>query len=168
MPTPRLTRRQLLAAAGAGLLGTAAGCAGVLGSDDETEMTLMIERIRDSSDAGETGGGAVSAGALVHTCSHLEELEPFSLDAAESQSEAATANAHEPYTVTLPGDAGYVAFEPSDDAQYGFFAADGTVSVATGTVVHEEDGVEDCDTIDRYAVVEPEDGEIVVELSAGN
>lgn len=185
MPTPRLTRRRLLAAAGTGALGAAAGCAGVLGSDDAAEMTLMIERIRSADDGdnhdhsgeddehshdGENGehnsDGSVPAGALAHTCSHVEELEPFSLDAAESQAEATTANAHEPYTVTVSGDAGYVAFESTENAQFGFFVADGTVSAVTGTVVHEEPTVQDCEAIDRYAVVEPESEEIVVELAA--
>lgn len=180
MRTPRLTRRALLATTGAGALGAVAGCSGVLG-DDETEVTLMIERVSSASggdtqdghdhsheedDHEEDNHGGVPMDVLAHTCAHLEDLDPFSLDAGDSQEGAAAADAHEPYTVTLPGDTGYVAFEPSEDAQWGFFVAGASVTVAAGTTTSEETEVQNCDAIDRHTVIEAENGEIVVELAA--
>ena len=170
MPSPRLTRRRLLTMAGTGALAATAGCAGVLGEDSAT-VTLMIERIStSSSEDGEHShdeeSSGLSADALAHTCSHVENLEAVSLEASDSQDGAASANAHEPYSVTLSDDSGYVAFEPRASAQFGFFLADGSLAVATGTAMHEQDTVADCDAIDRYTVVEPENGTIVVELSA--
>ena len=167
MTPPRLTRRQVLAAASAAGLGSLAGCTGFLGDDDAT-MTLMIERIRRNED--DPSRGPIPFIQVAHTCSHLEEIEPTSLDASGNLDDAVTANRHEPYEVTLPGGSGYVAFNPPaidapDDRQYGFFTAGGRASAQAGTAVHEETGVEDCDEIERYAVIEPADGKITVELS---
>jgi len=169
MPTPRLTRRRLLTATGTGALAATAGCAGLVGEDSAT-VTLMIERVSiGSSEDGHSHdeeSSGLSADALAHTCSHVENLEAVSLEASDSQDGAASANAHEPYSVTLSDDSGYVAFEPRASAQFGFFLAGGSLSVATGSAVYEADDVADCDAIDRYTVVEPEGERIVVELSA--
>lgn len=181
MTALRPTRRQLLATAGAAGLGALAGCAGVLG-DEGTEMTLMIERVMsegshhdgggmdDDGMDGDHGGddhGGVSMDELGHTCAHLEELEPFSLDAGDSRDESASATVHEPYTVTLPGETGYVSCEPREpDSSHGVFLADGTATVLTGATTEEETDVGDCAEIDRYVLVEPDEGQILLELTA--
>jgi hypothetical protein len=49
-----------------------------------------------------------------------------------------------------------------------FFTQSGVASVVEGELVYSEtDGVESCDSIDRYVVVEAHGGSAVVELTAG-
>ena len=46
-----------------------------------------------------------------------------------------------------------------------FFTKGGSPSVETGTEVYHESDEQQCGPMDQYVVVEPEDGETVVELS---
>lgn len=154
-------RRQLLGAVASGSLAAVAGCGYLDG--ETTEMTLMIERVRpNEGDAATT----VSLVELQHVCSHLRELEHTDIEASNDKDNPATASAHLPYTVALSGGNGYLSFSPREDGQFGFFVADGTVAIEAGTTHTEQNGDIDCGEIDRYAVVEPDDGPIVVELTS--
>jgi len=52
-----------------------------------------------------------------------------------------------------------------DGGYYGFFTEEGEVSVLTGEKLHEEHGVDGCGDIGMYVVVEPDHGEVMLELS---
>jgi hypothetical protein len=126
----------------------------------------------------EFGAEDVEAGASAEEAPHLSEV-------------------HHPYRVTYGAESGYVRFElgdhaNSEDGEHGhdgerenehddgadehnhdaemlaFFTQSGVASVVEGELVYSEtDGVESCDSIDRYVVVEAHGGSAVVELTAG-
>ena len=53
-----------------------------------------------------------------------------------------------------------------DGDTFAFFTHGGSVSAAEGELLHDEHGVDDCDDIDEYVVVELDHGRAVLELTA--
>ena len=52
-----------------------------------------------------------------------------------------------------------------DGDYYAFFTEEGTVSVLRGEKLHEEHGVEECGDIGMYVVVDPDHGEVMLEIT---
>jgi len=52
-----------------------------------------------------------------------------------------------------------------DGEYYGFFTEEGEVSVLRGEKLHEEHGVEGCGDIGMYVVVDPDHGEVMLEIT---
>ena len=114
-----------------------------------------------------------------HACLHfddhhtgIDEAEP--LDGGESQDDpAVVAETHNTYNVSFEGDSTYVMF---DVAEYGggeefmFLSEEGQVEAIVGEKVEEGHDIEDgtCEYVDMWAVIEPDNDEIVIRLSPAN
>ncbi len=104
--------------------------------------------------------------ALSHACGHMEgdEREPLSATAAEGDA-TVFSQTHQPYAVTLESETGYVTFE-GEPGTYAFFTdARDALAPVDGHAVHDEHGVESCDGIAAYHVVETETGSVTLEIS---
>ncbi|MFC4245857.1 metal ABC transporter substrate-binding protein [Natribaculum luteum] len=112
--------------------------------------------------------GALDDHALSHACGHMEgdEREPLSATAAEGDAPAFS-QTHQPYAVTLESETGYVTFE-GEPGTYAFFTnLQDALAPVDGHAVHDEHGVESCDGIAAYHVVETETGSVTLEVSGG-
>ena len=126
------------------------------------------------SDAGHDHEESLSEHSISHACGHMEgslgpEAEP--LVAASSQGDASTfSQTHQPYAVELTEGTSYVTFEPEsgDAGTYAFFTdTPGAMRPVETSVVHDAQGVEGCDAIEEYVVVESENGVVTIELTGG-
>ena len=152
------------------------------GHDHGTEHEEGHDEEHDHEDEHETGTHegehdheeSLSEHSISHACGHMEgslgpEAEP--LVAASSQGDASTfSQTHQPYAVELTEGTSYVTFEPEsgDTGTYAFFTdtPDAMRPIET-SVVHDAQGVEDCDAIEEYVVVESETGAVTIELTGG-
>ena len=110
-----------------------------------------------------------------HACGHMDFDEGEPLEGGETEDDAPTIHAtHQPYDVTFTGDVAYVKFEADDDdhddhggEMFGFFTEHGSADAVKGHVIYTEtEEVEHCGPMDRYVIVEPDHGEVIVELTA--
>ena len=108
-----------------------------------------------------------------HACLHAEFDERTSLEAGGSVEESPTENrTHIIWEVTYEDDVGYVSFDASAYARVGsivFYTAGGSAQPVTGTEIDQDTvGDDDCEYLDEYIQVEPDDGEIVLELMSSS
>lgn len=164
--------------------------------DDEGEHNHSEgEDESEGHDYGDEGLTSEELGHACNHMTEVEEFGAEDVDAGASAEEAPhLSEVHHPYSVTFEGESGYVRFELGDHAHsegdehdhdeedehdgeqedehdgemLAFFTQSGVASVVEGELVYSEtEGVESCDSIDRYVVVEAHDGSAVVELTAG-
>ncbi|APX98064.1 hypothetical protein [Natronorubrum daqingense] len=94
-----------------------------------------------------------------------------SLEATEARDDAPVVDdTHVIWEATYEGEHGHVDFDAaahSHDGPFVFYTADGEADPVTGTEL-DRDSVEDddCEPLDEYVEVEPDDGHIVLELTA--
>ncbi|ELY30012.1 hypothetical protein C500_10389 [Natrialba magadii ATCC 43099] len=108
-----------------------------------------------------------------HACLHAEFDEREPLEAGESPDTSPTEDeTHVIWEVTYEGDAGYVAFDADEheyDGPFVFYTAEGSALATTGTEVDRDTvGDDDCADLDEYVQVEPDDGQIVLELTSSS
>ncbi|MDQ2048948.1 rhodanese-like domain-containing protein [Natronolimnohabitans sp. A-GB9] len=106
----------------------------------------------------------------IHACSHAKFDERESLEAGDSTADAPTIDeTHTIWDVSYQGDHGQVVFDAAAHHRSGpfvFYTANGTAYAVVGTEL-EREAVDDdtCDLLDRYVVVEPDDGQIELVLT---
>ena len=135
----------------------------------------------------------LTSSELDHACGHMEEIDEFGASSVEGATSADAPSyleeVHVPYEVEFEGDSAYVAFkmggdsndqhdhegngghESGDSHDHGsgqmlaFFTRGGSSSVVEGELVYDEGDESQCAPMDRYVVVQPTNGEAVVELT---
>ncbi|NUB93615.1 hypothetical protein HT576_21775 [Haloterrigena sp. SYSU A121-1] len=146
-----VTRRQTLKRS-AGVLTVAAVTGHAMAQSEEHVLELLAEVNVDHE----------------HACLHGDYDDRVSLEAGSSAEEATTVDeTHVVWEVTYQND-GYVAFDIDGYANgdsFVFYTADGSARAVSGTEI-ERKSVTDCDSLDEYVKIEPEDGKIVLELIA--
>ncbi|WP_255192521.1 hypothetical protein [Natronobeatus ordinarius] len=151
-------------------------------ADEKPETEPEPESSNEEDDEEEDEAGAESAKRSLellaeanvdhdHACFHAEYDERTPLEAGDSVDDAPTvSNTHIIWEVTYEDDIGYVRFDADKHAYGGafvFYTAGGSASPVDGTeVVQDTVPDEDCSELDEYLQVEPEDGQIVLELTA--
>ena len=146
--------------------------------DDEADVEMVsVGEGVDLIEGGHDHGGedehdhdeSLGEHAISHACGHMESGETEPLAAASAQGDAPTfSQTHQPYAVELTEGASYVTFEPESGGteKYAFFTdTQETVRPVETSVVHEAHGVESCDAIEEYYVVETDASAVTVELS---
>jgi len=119
---------------------------------------------------GEHGhGGSLSEHSISHACGHMEGDEAEPLVAASSRDNASEfSQTHQPYAVELTEGTSYITFAPEggNAEKYAFFTdSHDTVRPVQTSVVHQAQGVESCDAITEYYVIESEVGAVTIELT---
>lgn len=185
------TRRNVLLATGATAVFGLAGC---VGDDDETDstgsgsdgsaatMTVLLESAPTDREYDTDG---LTGEEIGHACGHLEFGASDEVAAGADETAAPTiAETHEPYDVTVEGGHTYVSFDVADDHGHeddheddhghehdhggdyvAIFTDAGTLDAVVGHTKYSQEGVEDCEYIEAYIVVEPDHGEVVVDLT---
>ncbi|ARS88313.1 hypothetical protein [Natrarchaeobaculum aegyptiacum] len=105
-----------------------------------------------------------------HACFHAEYDDRTPLEAGDSVEESPTeSHTHVIWDVTYDGDSGYVRFDADAHAHGGpivFYTAGGSATPVDGTeLVQDTVPDEDCSKLDEYLQVEPDDGQIVLEVT---
>ncbi|RLM83948.1 zinc ABC transporter substrate-binding protein [Halobellus sp. Atlit-38R] len=119
---------------------------------------------------GEHGHGeSLSEHSISHACGHIEDDETEPLVAASSQDNASKfSQTHQPYAVKLTEETSYITFAPEggNAEKYAFFTDSyDTVRPVETSVVHQAQGVESCDAITEYYVIESEVDAVTIELT---
>lgn len=173
-----LSRRAALeTSVGALAMGLIAGCtADESGSADENEDDGSEPAADDGSDSSdpETHSLELLAEEEIdhdHACGHAEFDDRTPLEAGSSADDEPTVtDTHVIWALTYEGDSGYVTFDAAAhffDGPFVFYTADGSATPVVGTEIADEPVDDDaCADLDEYVVVEPEDGEIVLEVTA--
>lgn len=104
-----------------------------------------------------------------HACLHAEFDERTALEAGDEPDTGPTVDeTHVIWEVTYLGDAGYVSFDADAhqfDGPFVFYLADGTATPERGTEVERADVGDACEPLDEYLQIEPDDGQITLELN---
>ena len=160
------------------------------GDDTEQPVFVLVEGVGggghdhggESGDKHEGEGEhsymqeGLTSSELDHACGHMEEIDEFGASSVEGATSADAPSyleeVHVPYEVEFEGDSAYVAFKMGGDSNdhgsgqmLAFFTRGGSSSVVEGELVYDEGDESQCAPMDRYVVVQPTNGEAVVELT---
>lgn len=176
MTDTRLSRRKALEASVTAI--AMAAIAGCTGDDDAPTEDTDETDTSESSDDDDGNGSEPDTATLEllaeeeidheHACGHAKFDDREPLTAGETSDEAATVEeTHVIWEVTYEGDHGYVRFDADAhwyDGPFVFYTADGAAVVSDGSELERDDVGDDCEPLDEYVVVEPENGRITLEV----